>query len=298
MGIAMAEPERPTVSQMEAKLTDRDFSRLSTFIHSFAGIRLTPAKKIMLESRLRRRIRALGMSGYAEYCDFVLGHGKAEETVHLIDVVTTNKTDFFREPQHFDFLVRQALPTLMREYGAGQSRTCMVWSAGCSSGEEPYTLAMVLSEFAERYRGFRSMVLGTDICTEVLEHAKRAIYTEDSIAPVPPALREKYLLRSKDRTRSLVRIAPFLRERVRFRHLNFLDGDFAVREPIDVVFCRNVFIYFDRSTQEQILNRFVKHLMPGGFVFLGHSETINGLDVPLVQVAPTIYRTPQARQSP
>jgi hypothetical protein len=120
MGIAMAEPEMPTVSQMDAKLTDRDFSRLSTFIHSFAGIRLTPAKKIMLESRLRRRIRALGMSGYAEYCDFVLGHGKAEETVHLIDVVTTNKTDFFREPQHFDFLVQQALPTLMREYGAGQ----------------------------------------------------------------------------------------------------------------------------------------------------------------------------------
>jgi chemotaxis protein methyltransferase CheR len=156
---------------------------------------------------------------------------------------------------------------------------------------------MVLGEFAERYRGFRSMVLGTDICTEVLEHAKRAIYTEESIAPVPPALRGKYLLRSRDRTRGLIRIAPFLRDRVRFRHLNFLDGDFAVREPIDVVFCRNVFIYFDRVTQEQILNRFVKHLMPGGFVFLGHSETINGLDVPLVQVAPTVYRTPQARQS-
>jgi len=273
-------------------LSERDFSRLSTFIHGYAGIQLPPAKKIMLESRVRKRIRALGLCGYAEYCDHVLGPGQAEETVHLIDAVTTNKTDFFREPQHFQYLVERALPTLMHEYGAGQSRPCMVWSAGCSSGEEPYTLAMVLAEFAERHRPFSSMVLGTDICTEVLEHAKRAIYTEASIAPVPPDLLPKYVLRSKDRSRGLVRIAPSIRSRVRFRRLNFLDGDFAVREPIDAIFCRNVFIYFDRRTQEQILNRFLKHLMPGGFVFLGHSETINGLDVPLVQVAPTVYRTP------
>jgi chemotaxis protein methyltransferase CheR len=276
-------------------LSQRDFSRLSSFIHGYAGIQLPPAKTVMLESRVRKRIRALRLSGYAEYCDYVLGPGQAEETVHLIDAVTTNKTDFFREPQHFQYLVERALPTLMREYGAGQSRTCMVWSAGCSSGEEPYTLAMVLAEFAERYRPFASMVLGTDICTEVLEHARRAIYTEASIAPVPPHLLKKYILRSKDRSRGLVRIAPFLRNCVRFRRLNFLDGDFAVREPIDIIFCRNVFIYFDRRTQEQILNRFARHLTPGGFVFLGHSETINGMDVPLVQVAPTIYRKSHAR---
>jgi chemotaxis protein methyltransferase CheR len=276
-------------------LSDRDFSRLSSFIQGYAGIQLPPSKKVMLESRVRKRIQGVGLSSYAQYCNYVLGPGKADETVHLINAVTTNKTDFFREPQHFQYLVERALPALVHEYGAGQSRTCMVWSAGCSSGEEPYTLAMVLAEFAERCRPFTSMVLGTDICTEVLEHAKRAIYTEESIAPVPPHMLKKYVLRSKDRSRGLVRIAPVLRKHLRFRRLNFLDGDFAVREPIDVIFCRNVFIYFDRRTQEQILNRFVKHLTPGGFVFLGHSETINGMDVPLVQVAPTIYRKTPAR---
>jgi chemotaxis protein methyltransferase CheR len=297
MGATTATSQALAAGANLGTLSNRDFSRLSVFIQGLAGIQLPPAKKIMLESRLRKRIRALRMSGYEEYCDYVLGGGKSEETVHLIDVVTTNKTDFFREPQHFEYLAQQALPSLIREYGAGQARACMVWSAGCSSGEEPYTLAMVLAEFAERNRGFRSVVLGTDICTEVLEHAKRAIYTEESIAPVPPHLLRKYILRSKDRSRGLVRIVPVIRNQVRFRRLNFLDGDFGVREPIDVIFCRNVFIYFDRGTQEKILNRFVRHLMPGGFVFLGHSETINGLDVPLIQVAPTTYRKAPSRRS-
>lgn len=273
-------------------LTVKEFAALSSLITQTTGIRLPPAKKVMLEARLRKRLRALGMESYAQYCELVLGVGRhSEEMVHLIDVVTTNKTDFFREPHHFDHLVGHALPTLLHERGAGMNGTyLMTWSAGCSTGEEPYTLAMVLAEFGQRHPGFTSFVLGTDVSTGVLEHAKRAIYTEEQAAPVPLPLRTRYLLRSKDRTRALVRVVPALRAKVGFRRLNFLDGDFHMREPIDVIFCRNVFIYFDRATQEAILNRFVHHLAPGGFLYIGHSETINGLDVPLTTVAPTIYR--------
>ncbi|MBE0617407.1 MAG: methyltransferase domain-containing protein, partial [Proteobacteria bacterium] len=202
----------------------------------------------------------------------------------------TNKTDFFREPQHFEYLVRAALPELVRT-GAGLRRPVAVWSAGCSTGEEPYTLAMVLAEVAESLPGVRYLILATDISTAVLHKAQQAVYEEERILPVAAPLRKKYLLRSRDRTRSLVRVAPELRQHVRFRMLNFMDGSFGLRESMDVIFCRNVMIYFDRETQEALLNRFCRHLAPGGYVFLGHSETINGLQVPLTQVAPTIYRS-------
>jgi chemotaxis protein methyltransferase CheR len=273
-------------------LTSAEFAAMAELIGQVAGIRLPPAKKLMLEARLRRRLRALGMDSYGTYCAFVLGKGRhTDEIIHLIDVVTTNKTDFFREPHHFQHLVQHALPTLMREQQIGvQGRYAMVWSAGCSSGEEPYTLAMILAEFAHANRGFASFVLGTDISTEVLERAKRAIYTEEQIAPVPTPLRARYFLRSKDRSQGLVRVIPALRQQVGFRRLNFLEGDFHLREPIDILFCRNVLIYFDRPTQEMVLNRFAGHMGSGGFLYLGHSESINGLDVPLVQVAPTVYR--------
>lgn len=276
---------------VDARLTPREFSRLAEFIHAQCGIRMPPAKKTMLEARLRKRLRELGMADFATYCDHVLGaRDRGDELVHMIDAVTTNKTDFFREPQHFEHLVKSALPTLMQEQGAGIRRDLAVWSAGCSSGEEPYTLAMVLAEVGARLSGFRYLILATDICTKVLHHARRAVYADERIAPIPAELRRRYLLRSKDSGRRLVRVAPELRQLVRFRRLNFLDDDFGLREPMDVIFCRNVFIYFDRPTQEAILNRFCRHLIRGGYVFLGHSETINGLDVPLVPVAPTVYR--------
>ena len=156
--------------------------------------------------------------------------------------------------------------------------------------EEPYTLAMVLSEFARESPRFDFSILATDISTEILERARQAIYAEDRIEPIPEALRSRYLLRSKNRDAGLIRIAPSLRQRVRFDHLNFLDSDFGIRGSVDVIFCRNVFIYFERGTQEAVLRRFCRHLTAGGYLFLGHSETINGLDAPLSQVAPTVYR--------
>lgn len=276
-------------------ISDKEFHRLSEFIHTECGIKMPSVKKVMLEARLQKRLRALGMSTFSEYCDFLFSpRGIDIELVHMIDVVTTNKTDFFREPAHFTYLTGTVLPALIRLHGAGVRKPLSVWSAGCSTGEEPYTLSMVLSEFARReVSGFSFFILATDISTRVLEAAQRGIYSEDRIQPIPQELRKRYLLRSRDRSRDLVRIVPELRERVLFRRLNFMEGDFGMRKLVDIVFCRNVLIYFDKETQEAVLNRFCRHLVPGGYLFLGHSETLNGLDVPLVQTSPTIYRKPR-----
>jgi chemotaxis protein methyltransferase CheR len=269
------------------------FSRFSAFVHNELGIKMPATKKTMLQSRLLKRLRVSGKKTYEEYYEYVFSpQGASQELAHMIDVITTNKTEFFREPKHFDFLVQTALPELIRAYGTGIRQTAKIWSAGCSTGQEPYTLAMVLSEFASGYPGFDYLILGTDISTRVLEVAKLAIYDHEHVAPVDMALRKKYLLHSRDRSKRTVRIVPELRSRVRFRRLNFIDSDFGLREVMDIIFCRNVLIYFDRPTQEKVLNRLCRHLKPGGYVFMGHSETLNGLDVPLVSAGPTIYRKP------
>jgi len=274
-----------------AVMSNKDFCRLSEFIYLECGIKMSSAKKIMLEARLRKRLRMLGVKTYGEYCDYLFSPtGIDNELIHMIDLVTTNKTDFYREPAHFDYLVKQALPELTHAGDAGIRRPLMVWSAGCSTGEEPYTLAMVLGEFAESVHICQYMILATDISTRVLDVAKLGIYNEEKVSPVPAALKKKYLLRGKDRKRGLVRIIPELRVRVKFRRLNFMEEDFGMREPMDIIFCRNVIIYFDRKTQENLIRRFCKHLRTGGYLLMGHSETLFGMDVPLKQVAPTIYR--------
>jgi chemotaxis protein methyltransferase CheR len=267
------------------------FSRFSAFVHSELGIKMPETKKTMLQSRLLKRLRASGKQTFEEYYDYVFSpQGASQELAHMIDVITTNKTEFFREPKHFDCLTQTALPELIRLYGTGLRQAAKIWSAGCSTGQEPYTLAMVLNEFAARYPGFEYAILGTDISTRVLEAAQIAIYDHELVAPVSMALRKKYLLQSKNKLKRTVRIVPELRSRVRFKRLNFIDSDFDVREVMDVIFCRNVLIYFDRPTQEIVLNRLCRHLRPGGYLFLGHSETLNGLDVPLISAGPTIYR--------
>ncbi|HPI92619.1 MAG TPA: protein-glutamate O-methyltransferase [Deltaproteobacteria bacterium] len=280
-----------TAPLLKVAMPQEVFHRLSDFIYTQCGIRMTAAKKTMLEARLVKRMRAVGLTSFGEYCKYLFSpEGRTNELAHMIDAVTTNKTDFFREPQHFDFLVDRTLPELIRTSGAGIRRPLMTWSAACSSGEEPYTIAMVLEEFSRNHRGFHYLVLGTDISTRVLDKAKEAIYDEERIIPVAMDLRKRYLMKSKDPKRSEVRIAPELRSKVKFRRLNFMDDDFGLREKMDVIFCRNVLIYFDRSTQEMVLRRLCDHLVPGGFLFTGHSETISGMDLPLKPVANTVSR--------
>lgn len=275
------------------KMSRGDFNRLSHLIESRFGIKMPASKKDMLEARLRKRLRSLGVPDFKGYCEYLFTpQGMAHELHHMLDVVTTNKTDFFRGPDHFEFLVKNVLPEMISVGGAGINRDLMIWSAGCSTGEEPYTLAMVLSEFQNRMPGlsFSYTILGTDLSTEVLDKAARAVYSEDKIQPVPLPLKHKYLMRSKNRQSKLMRVVPELRRQVKFRRLNLLDDDFGMREPIDIVFFRNVMIYFQRVTQRLILERIIECMRPGGFIFIGHSETLNGLHLPLQHIAPTIYR--------
>lgn len=275
----------------QASMSNAEFFRISEFIQASCGIKLPFVKKTMLEGRLRKRLHALGIESFSRYLEYLFSSGGAEtEHVHMIDAVTTNKTDFFREPDHFECLLQKALPELVGLYGFGVKKRLNVWSAGCATGEEAYTLAMVLSEFAAVCPGFHFAVLATDISTVALERGRGGIYEHDRVEPVPMALRRKYLLKSKQQDRGLVRIAPELRALVHFERLNFMEEDWNIKEAMGIVFCRNVIIYFDRPTQERLLNRLAHHLAPGGYLFMGHSESLHGMDLPLVQEKTTVYR--------
>jgi chemotaxis protein methyltransferase CheR len=274
---------------LNESLSAPDFDRLSSLIYAESGIHLNQDKKTMLEIRLKRRLRSLHLSSCAEYCNYVFAtRTKDQELIHLIDAVTTNKTDFFREPEHFEYLASKGLPSLDAQDGA--EGTHLVWSAGCSTGEEPYSLAMVLSEYAQRRPGFRFRVLATDISTAVLAKASLGIFKSEVIAPVPGNLRKKYLMRNRDPASDLVRVVPELRSKIEFRRLNFMDADLGLTESPEIIFCRNVIIYFDRPTQIRILEKLVRQLAPGGYFFAGHSESLQNMGLPLVSAGPAVYR--------
>ena len=270
-------------------LSDREFAHLAKLVESHAGIRMPAGKRTMLEGRLRRRLRERGMDDFSAYCRFLFDEGGLEDEIgSLIDAVTTNKTDFFREPQHFDILTDMVLPRLVGQ-GVGTAGPLRVWSAGSSIGAEAYTLAMVLADFRARRPDFDFRILGTDICTTVLRTASRAIYPEGMAEPIAMERRHRYLLRSRDRKAQKVRIAPELRTLVEFRQLNFMAPEYKLPTMQDVVFCRNVIIYFDAEVRLAVLSRICACIAPGGYLFMGHSETITGLDLPLRLIAPTVY---------
>lgn len=276
--------------RLPATLSDREFLRFSAFIYDHTGIKMPPAKKTMLEARLQKRLKANSINSFEEYGDFVFSQeGKATELIHLIDVVTTNKTDFFREPAHFEYMVKTAIPNIIVRRDDLRREPLRVWSAGCSTGEEPYTLAMVLSEFASGRQDFRAHITASDISTRVLQTAHTGIYPEERTDTIPLNLKKKYLTRSRERSRSLVRICPGLRSMVSFRRINFMDDDLGITEKMDIIFCRNVVIYFDKQTQQTLMRKFHRQLRPGGYLFIGHSETLNGLDVDFRAVASTVY---------
>ncbi|WP_428569608.1 MAG: CheR family methyltransferase [Solidesulfovibrio sp. DCME] len=269
-------------------MSEKEFKRLSEFIHTEVGIKLPLSKKVMVEARLQKRLRLLGLPGYREYYEFLFSpRGLDEELVHLIDVITTNTTEFFREPRHFEILSQDVLPAWRTAYGP--ARPFRLWSAGCSTGEEPYTLSIVLSEYGQHLAGFRFSIMATDISTRVLSLARNGVYPEERLAKLPMEIKRRYFLRSKDKSRKLVRLVPELRGAIDFRRLNFMEP-FSFPEPLDTIFCRNVMIYFDRVTQEQLLTKFCHQLRTGGFLFIGHSESLTGMDLPLRQHAPTVYR--------
>ncbi len=267
-------------------LTDKDFKQLSSYIQGNYGIKMPPAKRIVLQGRLQKRLRKLDIRDFKTYVDYVFSKEGENEIIHMMDVVSTNKTDFYREPIHFEVLTEDLLPALVKEHGR---RKINVWSAGCSSGEEPYTLAIVLNEFKLNNPGFDFQILATDISTQMLQHGANAIYKEERIEIVPLNIKRKYFLRSKDRTNSQVRVVRELRDKVKFQRLNFMDTNYYVNEEFDIIFCRNALIYFERDNQEMVINKLVSKLRPGGYFFLGHSESITNMRVPLKSIRPTIF---------
>lgn len=270
-------------------LTDKDFLRLAELIEGHSGIRMPDIKRSMVEGRLRKRVRDLGLGGLAEYCRFIFDEGGLiTEFVHLIDAVTTNKTEFFREPFHFEFLVDVIVPEALRDHGREGVK---VWSAACSIGAEPYTIAMLLDDFSRRIQSFHFEIIATDISTEVLRKAVDGVYDQDMVAPIPSEMQRRYLMHSRDRSRRKVRIVPELRRQVRFGHLNLMDSSYPLPTDMDVIFCRNILIYFNRETQQKVLERLSRHIRPGGYLILGHSETLTGMALPLRPVGPTIFRS-------
>ncbi|MDL2401161.1 CheR family methyltransferase [Rhizobium mayense] len=268
------------------RISKRNFEKLARFIYDYSGIKMPSTKLTMLEGRLRRRLRATSITSFDDYCDFLFNHGGLEqETVYLIDAVTTNKTDFFREARHFEFMQAVALPALTR---AGHRRL-RAWSAACSTGAEPYTMAMVMEEFSED-SGVDYKILATDLSTDVLQSARSGIYTDEMVSPVPAELKRKYVMTAKVPGKREVRITPRLRSKIGFGRLNLMDEKYQVGDAMHIIFCRNVLIYFDKQTQAGVLSRLCDCLVPGGYMFIGHSESVTGFDLPLKQVSNTVFQ--------
>jgi len=277
------------MSSREETISNSDFGRLRSFIYAQSGINLNVDKKTMLELRIKRRLKSLNLTSFSEYCEYLFGHqGQKEEVVHFLDVVTTNKTDFFREPDHFEFLTQKALLELIARKGL--ERPVLVWSAGCSTGEEPYTLAIAMNEFGLAHPGFQFRILATDISTTVLKKATLGIYSEETVRPVAPDLRRRYFMRSRDRSSNLLRIVPELRQLIEFRRLNFKDADYGMTEKVDMIFCRNVIIYFDKETQRALFQKFAPLQRKGDLLFLGHSESLFKVSDSWQLIGKTIYR--------
>ncbi len=277
--------------KINTNLSNHNFEKLSRIIYSQSGIKIPDTKKIMVEARLRKRLRALNFESYEEYCEFLFSkEGLEKEFAHMIDVITTNKTDFFRESKQFDFLTLTALPELLKNEETGVKRPLKIWSAGCSTGEEPYTISIVVNEFLQNIPGYSFQILATDISLKVLASAVKGIYEEDRIVPVPYDLVRKYFLKSKDKSQKTVRIVPELRKTINFRWLNFMDEDFGIKDKFDIIFCRNVLIYFDKQTQDRVIEKLFGYINPGGYLLLGHSESIFNSKLPLKQLAASTYK--------
>jgi chemotaxis protein methyltransferase CheR len=268
-------------------ISSANFARVADYIQTHTGIKMPKSKIHLIEGRLVRRVRDSQFASIDEYCDHVLSDEAGEDDLRdFINALTTNKTDFFREPGHFDYLRDTILPRLRAE----RRRVIRCWSAAASSGMEAYTLAMVLADGLDDARDPDFAILATDIDTQVLEEARRGVYPLAALAPVPQAMRARYVAKAVDPRRKEARIIAPLRSKISFGRLNLMDPHYDVGEPMDVIFCRNVLIYFEKATQAQVIERLCQCLRPGGHLILGHSESINGLNVPLTTVSNTVFQ--------
>ncbi len=285
MGGAAARRRLVAAEPPPSPVSDAEFARYQALIHREAGIWLAPVKKALLVGRLARRLRELGITSYGAYYERVAED--EVERVRMLDAICTNETHFFREPRHFEFLAGRVFPAWRAEAEArGRPRRVRVWSAACSTGEEPYTIAMsLLSAFPS---GWELEVLASDLSTKVLDRASAGVWPIEKASEIPEACLKAFMLKGFGAQEGLMKVGPELRAIVRFARVN-LAGDAWPRGPFDLVFCRNVLIYFDRTTKVRVVDRLVERLDPGGYLFLGHAESLGGLTGRARPVVPTIY---------
>lgn len=265
--------------------------RFRELIRSITGISLPPSKVQMIDQRLRRRVVAFGLPDTEAYLEKLLGGElPGDELRNVIDLITTNTTSFFREADHFDFLAQEVVPAVIAESGTRRARL-KVWSAASSEGAEAYTAAMVLEERRRAGMPFDYAILGTDISQRMLERATAAVYSDDQLTTVPRDLQRRYFLSSAHPSMAgKSRVVPELRQRVRFRHLNLMDATYPVDRDVDLIFLRNVLIYFEPADKERVVQRLAGHLRPGGWLLVGHAESMVVRHDALQQVKPTIFR--------
>ncbi|OIR03115.1 chemotaxis protein methyltransferase [mine drainage metagenome] len=268
---------------MEATLSDSEFRNFQGLIHERAGIHLPPAKMTLVRGRLAKRLRARALASYDEYYRLISDDGEAQELQTAINLLTTNETYFFREPGHFEFLAREVLPGLALAAGV----PFRVWSAASSSGEEAYSIAMVLMDKLGETHPWE--VFGSDISTAVLERARTAIYPTARTEGIPADYRRRFCLRGTGGMADKLRIDAQLRGRVRFAQMN-LNEDLSQAGIFDVIFLRNVLIYFDNMVKKAVIDRLYRQLRSGGWLIIGHSESLNGIEDRLKPLRPTLYR--------
>lgn len=265
------------------KLSDSEFATLVDFVYKGYGINLEK-KRVLIEGRMASTLRDRQLSSYSEYLDILFSDKTGQEIIHFLNKITTNHTFFMREMEHFRFMKETALPLFEKNK---RRKDLRIWSAGCSSGQEPYTIAMTLEDYFSGKSGMWNIsILGTDISMDALEKAKRAEYSEDMLKDVPQAWKDKYF---QDLGNGSYRVSDRIRRNVTFRPLN-LNEDFFFPRPFDIIFCRNVMIYFDNVTRERLINRFYNVTADGGYLFVGHSEVVNRRATDFKYVIPSIYR--------
>jgi len=269
-------------------LTDKQFVQIRGMIKSLAGIHLGDGKKELVKARLNKRLRQLGLGCFDEYIDFVRGDTTGGELIAMLDAISTNLTSFFRESGHFDYLNDKIIPRLKEQAAQSGQNRLRIWSAGCSSGEEPYTIGICTCEGIGNIGAWDAKILATDLSTRVLGMAARGVYTEDRLETVSPQLRNRYFTTQGYRGQRSYRTSDQLRSLMTFSRLNLMDP-WPMRGPFDVIFCRNVMIYFDKPTQEKLVGRYGDILGPGGTLFIGHSESLTGCKHKLRYVQPTVY---------
>jgi chemotaxis protein methyltransferase CheR len=275
----------------DVMLTEEDFHRVSQLVYDHCGINLHGGKKELVRARLAKRLRAKNLTSFSEYIDYAVNDSTGFEFSMLVDSLSTNLTSFFREIQHFEFLQHTCLPFLMKKKSKQSRCKIRCWSAGCSSGEEPYSLAITLLDAFHGQGNWDIKVLATDISTTILSRAKAGIYDQKRIEPLSLQQVQKYLTVKRIDGEKVYEANKLLKDTIVFRYLNLI-GDWPVSGPLDFIFCRNVMIYFDKPTQQRLISHFYDLLDSGGLLFTGHSESLTGIKHNFKYVQPTIYAKP------